>query len=219
MSSVTSQIPKNMLFRYRIDCRHSDEKWSKMLELPKTNAIPNFWAMGRGEPYADVRMAWNAEGVFVWVRVKGKRQTVWSRATQILDSDGIQLWIDTRDTHNVHRATKFCHWIFLSPAGDGAKKDQPIATMLKINRAKEDSPSINRVPIKISSEHRKSGYTLSAFIPAACLSGWNPDEHPQLGFNYSVVDRELGYQPLAIGPELPVAEDPSLWSSLRLLSS
>ena len=217
MSSVTSQIPQNMLFRYRIDCRRYDEKWTKMLELPKPAALPNFWTMGRGEPYAEIRLAWSMEGVYVWARVKGKRQTVWSRETQILDSDGIQLWIDTRDTHNVHRATKFCHWIFLSPAGNGVKKDQPIATMLKINRAKEDPPSINRVPIKISSENRKTGYTVSAFIPSLCLSGWNPDEHRQLGFNYLVVDRELGHQPLAIGSELPVAEDPSLWSSMRLM--
>ena len=218
MSSVTSQIPQHMLFRYRLDCPQIDQKWAKMLELPKTSALPNFWTMGRGEPYGEIRTAWSQDGFYVWLKVKNKRQSVWSRATQILDSDGIQIWLDTRDTHNVHRATKYCHWIFLSPAGNGAKKDQPIATMLKINRAKEDSPSINRVPIKISSEIRKTGYTISAFIPSGCINGWNPDEHRELGFNYSIVDRELGYQPLAIGPELPVAEDPSLWSTIQLLA-
>jgi hypothetical protein len=31
------------------------------------------------------------------------------------------------------------------------------------------------------------------------------------------MDRELGWQTLAIGPELPMAEDPSLWQSLHLV--
>ena len=105
----------------------------------------------------------------------------------------------------------------LMPAGGGAQKQKPIATMLKINRAKEDSPSINQVPIKIASDVRKSGYTISAFIPAACLHGWNPDEHRSIGFSYAVVDRELGWQTLSIGPELPISEDPSLWSTLLVV--
>jgi hypothetical protein len=28
---------------------------------------------------------------------------------------------------------------------------------------------------------------------------------------YTVIDRELGWQTLALGPEYPVMDDPSLW--------
>jgi hypothetical protein len=173
--------------------------------------------LDQASQFADIRLAWNSKGLFVWVRTKGKRQSVWCRNTQILESDSLQLWIDTRDTHDIHRASKFCHWIVLMPQG-GVPKDKPLATMLKINRAKEDSPSINQVPILISSDVKKNGYTISAFIPSACLNGWNPDEHPNIGFSYAVVDRELGWQTLSCGPEFPISEDPSLWNTLQLLS-
>ena len=57
---------------------------------------------------------------------------------------------------------------------------------------------------------------LQAFIPAAAITGYDPAEHPKLGFSYAVVDRELGWQTLSLGPEFPFVEDPSLWCTLEL---
>jgi len=54
-------------------------------------------------------------------------------------------------------------------------------------------------------------------IPAASLNGWNPDEQTQIGFNFMVNDSELGYQTMALGPDMPIEEDPSLWHSLTLV--
>jgi hypothetical protein len=88
---------------------------------------------------------------------------------------------------------------------------------LKINRSREDSPAINRAKLKVASEHLKGGYRMTTFIPAAALNGWSIEDHRQLGFNLAVMDRELGWQTLAIGPELPIAEDPSLWQTLHLV--
>jgi hypothetical protein len=38
-----------------------------------------------------------------------------------------------------------------------------------------------------------------------------------IGFSAAVIDRELGWNTLGVGPDLPLAEDPSLWSTLELL--
>ena len=89
--------------------------------------------------------------------------------------------------------------------------------MLKINRAKDDSPTINRHKLDIAAKITKTGYVLTAFISGKALNGWNTDDHRQLGFNFSVVDRELGRQTLAIGPELPIEEDLSLWQTIDLV--
>ena len=43
-------------------------------------------------------------------------------------------------------------------------------------------------------------------------------ETDRLGFSYLIADRELGSQSLAIGPEFPVLEDPSLWGTLELFA-
>ena len=59
---------------------------------------------------------------------------------------------------------------------------------------------------------------MSIHIPKMALGGWDPDEHPKLGFNYAVIDRELGDQTLAVGREFPISEDPSLWQTLELVS-
>ena len=103
------------------------------------------------------------------------------------------------------------------PAGAGAKKTKPVATPVKINRAREVSPAFNRAKVVIESEVSKTGYKLSAMIPAASLNGWDPAEHRNIGFNFMVNDSELGYQTLALGPDMPIEEDPSLWHTLQLV--
>jgi hypothetical protein len=61
-----------------------------------------------------------------------------------------------------------------------------------------------------------NGYRLAAVIPGAALTGWDTQEHRKLGFFWAVSDRELGWQTFSLGPELPIAEDPSLWGTLEL---
>ena len=217
-SPVVSEIPPNLMFRYRFPCKPIGKDSQSPVELPAGNTLPDLGGLNQHQPpaFAEVRTAWSPTGLYLHLKVKGKKQSVWCRNTQLLESDGIQVWIDTRDTHNVHRATRFCHWFMLLPAGDGSDRSKPIATMLKINRAKEHSPSLNRFPVKIECSFQKTGYKLSAFLPSTSLNGWSPEEYRKIGFNFLVTDRELGQQTLGVGSGYPIAEDPSLWSTLLL---
>ncbi len=215
---TTSLIPPSLLFRFQVPCRHISKKWNtdRGVKLAPEFQLPVLSEIDALNRFADVRAAWNKDGLIFEVKVEGKRQGAWCRPTQLTESDGFQVWIDTRDTHNVHRANRFCHWFVFLPTGGGAKRDEPIATMLKINRSKEDPKTMNQIAPRIVSQIRSGGYWLAIQIPSSALTGWNPDEHCTLGFNYMVIDRELGCQPLSIGPAFPVAEDPSLWQSLEL---
>jgi hypothetical protein len=58
---------------------------------------------------------------------------------------------------------------------------------------------------------------VAAVLPAQAITGYDSTEHKRLGFFYAVIDRELGWQTLALGPELPITEDPSLWGTLELV--
>jgi len=49
------------------------------------------------------------------------------------------------------------------------------------------------------------------------LTGFDPQEHPRLGFNYAIIDRELGVETFSAGPPLPYDEDPSLWATLEMV--
>ncbi len=217
MSKSMTQIPKNLGFRYRFPCLKTDKKWSDKFELTPKYTLPNLGQFEDQNEFVDWRGAWNEEGLYFTVIVSGKKQSLWCRQTALLESDGLQIWVDTRDTHNVHRATRFCHWFLGLPLGGGANNTSPVFTMLKINRSREDSATIGTRALKVNASKKRDGYKMSVFIPKAALNGWNLDDHRQFGFSIAVVDREMGWQTIAAGPELPISEDPSLWHSLALV--
>lgn len=217
MATIASQVPKNLSFRYRVACHQIKGKVSAKTSLDETYSLPDLGDLDGQKAFADVRVGWCKEGLLIQAEVTGKKKSLWCRDTAILESDGIQVWVDTRDTHNVHRASKFCHWFVFMPTGNDDKRNPAMASALKINRSREDSPSMNRYDVDVASKVVKMGYTIRCFIPGKALHGWDVEQHQHLGFNYAVVDSELGWQTMAIGPELPISEDPSLWQSLHLV--
>jgi hypothetical protein len=87
----------------------------------------------------------------------------------------------------------------------------------KIHRALQDAPLAPASAVPFRSELIKGGYRIEAFLSAAALAGFDPEEHPRLGIFYAVRDSELGEQTLSVGHEFPFAEDPSLWEVLELV--
>lgn len=213
-------IAPTFLFRFSVDCRQLTTPWSstaKDLELPPDFHVPSFAELDERQPYAEMRVGWHADGVALSLRVQGKKQGPWCRSTRLEDSDGLHVFFDTRDMHNVHRASRFCHHFVLLPQGSGQKMDQPVARHVRIQRAKEETTMIDPELLKVRSEKRIDGYILSAFIPAKALTGYDPTEHHRLGFCYALLDREQGCQTFAVDPSLPYATDPSLWGTLDLV--
>lgn len=212
-------IPPTMLYRFALPCRKATSDWNSKtgIELDENHILPGLGTLDGQHRFADVRTAWTEDGLFVNVDVSHKQQSLWCRETQLIESDGLQVWIDTRNTHNVHRATRYCHWFVFLPNGGGSRKNSAIATMLRINRSKNDPKTLNQVKPKLVAKLKHGGYTLSAYIPRQALDGWDTAEHTRIGFNYSVIDRELGCQTLAVGTEFPVSEDPTLWQTLELV--
>src|SRR3990172_1954507 len=84
-------------------------------------------------------------------------------------------------------------------------------------RARQHPEAIEDGGLKVQSEKRADGYLLDAFISADALTGFDPAEHPRLGFTYAVLDLERGEQTLAVGSPMPYEEDPSLWATLGLV--
>ena len=211
-------ISPPMLFRFAAPCAHTPQKWSASgIKLGEEYRLPCFAELAGKKPFADVRLAWNEQGLALNVMVTGKEQPPWCRDSRIDDSDGVQLFIDTRNTQNIHRAGRFCHRFAFLPVGSGHKLDEPLAVLLAINRAKESPREIETGALKIRCLRLAGGYTLEGFIPGSALTGYSPADQPAIGFSYAVIDRELGWQTFSIGPELPFLEDPSLWGTLDLV--
>jgi hypothetical protein len=210
-------IPPTLLFQLSVPCRFRDKIWTAQgAGLDESCALPLLSALGGAKPFAEVRAGWNDNGLSFYVRVSGKRQPPWCRDSRLEDSDGFQIWIDTRDTHNVHRASRFCHRLAFLPTGGGRRLEEPVADQLLINRARENARPVRPGELQVRSEKRVDGYILECVVPASCLTGFEPAEYPRLGFTYAVLDRELGWQTFTAAPELPFDEDPSLWGTLEL---
>jgi hypothetical protein len=211
-------LPTRFLFRFATSCLYS-AKLDKTApaELGVEHRLPSLAELDGERAFADVRAAWSEAGLAFSVRVEGKKHPSWCRESKLEDSDGVQLWIDTRDTRNIHRASRFCHRFIFLPQGATRNVSQPVADQLLVDRARENANPIRPGQLRVASSALKGGYVMSMFLPAAALTGFNPADHPQLGFTYSIFDRELGQQHFSVGPEFPFASDPSLWGTLELV--
>jgi len=210
-------LAPNFLFRYAAPCAFRDLEWSTGgVKLPDDCRLPSFGELEGRRLFAEVCVAWNESGLFFTVRVRGKKQLPWCRATRVEDSDGLQLWIATRETQGIHRANRFCHRMAFLPFGQGTRLDQPVATTVAISRAREHPKPIPADRFGIHSEKRIDGYLLHVWIPADALTGFDVSETTSLGFSYAVIDRELGWQTFSIAQEFPFVSDPSLWGLLEL---
>jgi hypothetical protein len=211
-------IPARFLFRFAVPCLWRSPVWSATgAGLGEEFRLLNCSDLEPGNKSVDVRAAWSDEGLVFAARVEGKTQAPWCRESRPDDSDGLRVWIDTRDTHNIHRATRFCHQFIFMPTGTGRGLEEPVAEQLLINRARENAKPIRPGILQIRREKRVDGYILEAFVSAAALTGFDPAEHPRLGFTYALVDRELGEQTFSCPSDFPYRDDPSLWSTLELV--
>jgi len=205
------------LFKFSAPCFYREKLWtSGGVDLEEKYSLPFFSQLEGKKPFAELRGAWNENGLAFHLKVEGKKQPPWCRDSRVEDSDGLQIWIDTRNTQNIHRAGRFCHRFALLPIGAGRNLGDPVISLLAINRAKESPREPAPGSLHIRADKRLGGYTLQAFIAAEALTGFNPIDQPTLGFYYAIADRELGPQTMSIGNEFPFDEDPSLWGTLEL---
>lgn len=207
------------MFRFAFDVRRADPLWSpQAVSLDESYRLPYLAQLDDERQLADVRMAWGTEGLVWWVRVEGKQQLPWCRESRLEDSDGLQVWVDTRATTNVHRASRFCHRFVFLPRGGGHDAEQPVADQMLINRARENARPVRARELQVASRVSQTEYELSCFAPADALGGFDPVSQPRLGFTYALFDRERGLQTFSTGAGMPYEEDPSCWAELRLVA-
>ncbi len=217
---MTNVLPPAFFFRFAIPVRHEPglpRKRGALLNLPESCRLPRLTLSEETPAFGDVRLAWNAEGLGVLVEVRGKSMPLSSREDRPTTSDGLQIWVDTRNTQSIHRASRYCHHFCFLPRTDD-ESSEPVAMELEIARARDFRDLADPEDILVQSEIFSDGYRLEAWLPAKVLTGYEPEANPQLGFYYDLTDAELGRQVLTVGEEFPYSQDPSVWSTLELVS-
>ena len=220
--SATTLIPQAFWFRLSIPCPRVDGlpksgESGRLLDLPEScRVVPTVGLEGR-EPWSEARVAWNPGGLALQFEVWGKHSKIHHDPYLADASDGVQLWIDTRDTRDVHRATRFCHRFSAMLAPDKAKKTVSVKFEQKpIHRAQVDAPLAKAEAIRTRAEAIKGGWRLEIFLGAEALHGFDPETNRRLGLAYQVSDPGRGDEFLTVGRDFPIGEDPSLWATLEL---
>ena len=220
--SASGLIPQAFWFRLAVPCRRVEgvpkaSENGPLLDLPESClVVPTVELEGR-EPWSAVRVAWNPGGLAIQVDVTGKQAKIHYDPYLADASDGVQLWVDTRDTRDVHRATRFCHRFSAVLVPDRAKKTVGVQFAQKpIHRAQADAPLADPTSIRARAEATKDGWRLELFLAAEALNGFDPDTNRRLGLAYQVTDPDRGDEFLTVGRDFPIGEDPSLWATLEL---
>jgi hypothetical protein len=221
-------VPHRFLFRFCFPVQEAEPSPARksFLDLDKAALLPDLGGLDSAHSFARLRAGWNEAGLGFRLEIVGKKMPVFIDPNDPTDSDGVHLWIDTRNTQSIHRASRYCHHFAFWPIADGVTKGKAKiadvstpagAQQLVIALAKEDAPMNRAGQLKSVSRPAKGGYELDIWIPAECLHGYDRESNPLLGFYYAVRDAELGEQFLTVGREFPFDHDPSLWLTLELV--
>lgn len=222
LTRMTSVLPASFLFRFEFPVRRDPRgprHQGHLLSLGEQHTLT--WPVtlnGQHVPGA-LRMGWTPEGLGIsWMR-RGKTRPV-ETSTQPGLGDGLHLWLDTRATQNVHRATRFCHYFVLHPETGAGGAESARVVQLPFARTSE-------LELMASGAHHvvsqfvihPDGYELHAFFNDEALNGFLGEPDARLGFYALVRDAESGDHPLTVGREFPFDYDPSLWQNLRLVDA
>ena len=217
---MTALIPNRLLFQFEFPLRYrvKPPAWDGTLKAwNPAERLPDFGALDGQRAFADVFACWSEAGLTFACRVEGKRNPPQCERSRFWTGDNIRVCTDVRDARANRRATRFCRQFYLLPTGGGRNGREPVGGVNPIPRSREAAPAVPAGRIEVAARILSGGYSLQAFLPADCLSGFDPAEYPRIGFYYIVEDLELGQQYLTVGDDLNWHFDPSTWATAVLV--
>ena len=218
-------VPPLFLFRFALPIRRCDglpKRGKRLLDLSAEFALPDLSELRGVRSLGEVRAAWNDDGLGFSVLVRGKKHRPAADERTPTMPDGLQLWIDTRNTQSIHRASRYCHHFCFAPVGGGGNGEQPFGAQLHIAQAREPTTLAAKGTLLVNAESLPDGYRMEIWLQREQLQGFDPAADREagtpskLGFFYEIRDSELGDQTLTVDASFPFAYDPSLWSTLEL---
>lgn len=196
-------------FSLGTDCFYhspSSEKLTAAHQLPSTALLCG------EEAFAEISIGWGEAGI--WFEVAIDKPFEQAAYPDVQAGDSVELFIDTRDLKTAGFNTRFCHHFFFFA--------QPIEgkTAGEITRFRtEDTHELcEAAHLQVKAHCSRSHHKLAIFIPAQCLHGYAPDQFNRLGFTYRI--NRFGDAPQhfsVVSRDYQIDQQPSLWSSLRLI--
>lgn len=211
---------------------------------PNQALQPDLTGLHNQSAFARVWGGWSVDGLALAFDVQ-VGHALHIQAQRPFQSDGVEIWCDTRDSRAARKPTRFCHHFIVLPGGRGQLGADGGATgrALARHHPRHDPPTRQTAPpeglplvlemnpggvkkpgdmadlsrIQAAAHIRPGeGYTLEVFLPREVLSGYAPLESTSIALGYRIRDTGMGLQDLAFGEQFPIWRNPSLWRSARL---
>lgn len=174
--------------------------------------LPNMSSLAGEEQFADVALGWNLEGLELFVNVKSPLNG--AKYPAIKDGDSFELFLDTRDVKTSGYNTRFCHHFFFLPESVEGQRAGEITRF----RTEDTHELCDPSELQVKMETKWRGYQLHLFIPKECLHGYDPEQFDRMGFTYRINRLHGSSQHFSVSSDdYPIEQQPSLWSSLRLV--
>lgn len=218
--SSVSLVPPRLLFRFCVPCRYTPLRWSgKEFQLGPEFRLPDLHSLDSPRPsWADFHFAWNERGLYFAVEVadKGLPKNRRIAAVGLKGFEALELWIDTRDTRESQKPSRFCHlFCFALPSGKNTGRLHSERFPLSPGGGFLETPGPKSLAALFQSQ--ESGYCICGFIGTEAMTGFAPTEFPRIGFHYRICDLIRGRQTFGPGDPLPHKYNPSLWVALELI--
>ena len=218
-------IPVAFYFRFSVPVNYIEgipKRGKSLLKLPKKCLLPNLSLSENPKPYAEIAVAWNEQGVGMSAVFQAAPNAKTEAEFQVdqntpATSDGLHIWIDTRNTQSIHRASRYCHQFAFLPSVGKNPKSKPSVHSIPISRAKEHPNPIETELLQWKVTQEKTKHRWEAWIPAEVLTGFDAENIQKLGFTYHLKTTLSGSQYLTVNEDFPFASDPSLWTTLELI--
>ena len=204
-------LPQAFWFRVAASCPRIAEiplggSKGPLLDLPASCDLPDLAPVDSRSSWTTIRAGWNPSGLGVSVIAEGDSSLSFS-SDPAENLAYVHLWIDTRDTRDVSRATRFCHrFTTRLTFGRDRKSVKAETDQRVIARALADAPMARAGEIQSrATATAKGGWVCELFFSSSALHGFDPDTNRRLGFTYHITDSARPEQFLTVGRDFPIA--------------
>lgn len=213
-------VPPSLLFDFRLPLQACEspgkKKTGPLLKLSDQHQLFVPSTLNETPTFADIFAGWNSDGLGIKFCVNGKPAAPSGDSKHLGLSDAILLWLDTRPTGDVQRATEYCHHFAVFPADERAK-GEPSISQQPMAQQRSSRIEFNAKQMSLRSHTTETGYELEIWIPAIQLHGFREvSEIGRLGFHCIVKDSHLGDQSFHLSGDFPTGYNPSTWITLEL---
>lgn len=203
-------------FQLGIDCHRLPDVEQGPFVLSIKNyskyLLPDMSGLTAEYAFAKVALGWNLEGIELFAYIE--QPYIRTAYPNYDKGDSLELCIDTRDVKTSGYNTRFCHHFYFLPETIEGFRAGEITRF----RTEDAHELCNPLDLQVQSQFKKDYYIMQCMIPSHCLQGYDPDQFNRIGMTYRITRTGGSSQQFSVvAEEYKFQEQPSLWSSMRLV--